>query len=255
MPPSPLSAGEPAEIAFVRELVNTVEWQEDDESWSTASDLAAWMARHGRETAGLGPAELVLARRLREGVRELLLGHAGHEVRSSSVDDLNDALRGVPVVLAFTAAGESELTAAQGHPLTALVAAIDAARRHPAWRRLKACSRDSCRWAYWDASRNGSGRWCSMQGCGNFVKMSRRNGSRAAEPIQVPLAGDAVRPVTLVDVAGRAGVSIKTVSNVVNGAEHVSDRTRERVQCVIDELGYRPNLAARALATGRSSAV
>jgi predicted RNA-binding Zn ribbon-like protein len=245
---------EPAEIAFVRELVNTVEWQEDDESWSTVSDLAAWLAQHGHESTALGPSELVLARRVREGVRELLLGHAGHRTRGTAIDDLNDALRAVPVVMAFTAAGEAELRTAQGHPLASLVAAIGAASGNPAWERLKACSRDSCRWAYWDASRNASGRWCSMQGCGNFVKMSRRNGSRPATPARIPLAGEAARPVTLVDVAGRAGVSIKTVSNVVNGAEHVSPRTRERVQRVIDELDYRPNLAARALATGRASA-
>lgn len=252
MPATPPVTDEPDEIAFVRELVNTVEWQEDDESWTTAAELAVWLVQRGHETSELGSAELVLARRLREGVREILLGHAGHQVRRSSIDDLNDALRAVPVVLAFTNAGFVELKAARAHPLTPLVAALDAASGHPAWGRLKACSRDSCRWAYWDASRNVSGRWCSMEGCGNVVKMSRRNGSRAATP-QIPRAGEAERPVTLVDVAGRAGVSIKTVSNVVNGAEHVSERTRERVQRVIDELDYRPNLAARALATGRTS--
>lgn len=58
--------------------------------------------------------------------------------------------------------------------------------------------------------------------------------------------------VRLQDVATLAGVSMKTVSNVVHDYEHVSDRMRERVQAAIDELGYRPNLTARRLATGRT---
>lgn len=59
--------------------------------------------------------------------------------------------------------------------------------------------------------------------------------------------------VTLQDVAARAGVSMKTVSNVVRGYQHVSPRMRDRVQTVIDELGYRPNRSGRSLATGRSN--
>lgn len=58
--------------------------------------------------------------------------------------------------------------------------------------------------------------------------------------------------VTLKDVAERAGVSMKTVSNVVRGFRHVSPAMRERVQAAIDELGYRPNRIGRNLATGRS---
>lgn len=59
--------------------------------------------------------------------------------------------------------------------------------------------------------------------------------------------------VTLQDVAEHAGVSMKTVSNVVRGYQHVSPGMRERVQAAIDELGYRPNRTGRSLATGRSS--
>jgi DNA-binding LacI/PurR family transcriptional regulator len=51
----------------------------------------------------------------------------------------------------------------------------------------------------------------------------------------------------LKDVAQRAGVSIKTASNVVNEYQHVSVQTRQRVVAAIEELGYRPNLAARYL--------
>lgn len=56
----------------------------------------------------------------------------------------------------------------------------------------------------------------------------------------------------LVDVAERAGVSMRTVSNVVNDFPYISNQTREKVQAAIAELGYRPNLVARNLAKGRT---
>ncbi len=58
-------------------------------------------------------------------------------------------------------------------------------------------------------------------------------------------------PVRLVEVAQHAGVSVKTVSNVVNDHPNVSATMRQRVQASLAELGYRPNLAARQLKHGR----
>jgi len=53
-------------------------------------------------------------------------------------------------------------------------------------------------------------------------------------------------------VAERAGVSVRTVSNVVNGYRHVAPATRAAVQEAIAAVGYRPNLAARQLRRGRT---
>ncbi|MBC7725388.1 MAG: LacI family DNA-binding transcriptional regulator [Burkholderiaceae bacterium] len=61
--------------------------------------------------------------------------------------------------------------------------------------------------------------------------------------------------VRLIDVAELAGVSMKTVSNVVHDYPHVAPALRSRVQSAIDQLGYRPNLTARRLATGRTGMV
>jgi DNA-binding LacI/PurR family transcriptional regulator len=56
----------------------------------------------------------------------------------------------------------------------------------------------------------------------------------------------------MTDVARAAAVSHQTVSRVLNGHPNVRPATRERVLAAIEQLGYRPNLAARALASGRS---
>lgn len=60
---------------------------------------------------------------------------------------------------------------------------------------------------------------------------------------------------TMDDVAARAGVSGTTVSHVLNGTRYVSDATRAKVEAAIAELGYRHNMAARALAAGRSRTI
>jgi LacI family transcriptional regulator len=62
-------------------------------------------------------------------------------------------------------------------------------------------------------------------------------------------------PVTMRDVAHKAGVSIKTVSRVVNEEGEVSEATRQRVLTTIGELGYRPSRVAQALVTQRSYTV
>lgn len=60
---------------------------------------------------------------------------------------------------------------------------------------------------------------------------------------------------TMRDVSRIAGVSIKTVSNVINDHPHVSPGTRERVLRAIEQLDYRPNLSARGLRSGRTGVI
>lgn len=68
-------------------------------------------------------------------------------------------------------------------------------------------------------------------------------------------AREATVAVSLKDVAQAAGVSIKTVSNVVHDYPFVSAGTRARVQQALAELGYRPNLSARGLRSGYSGLI
>lgn len=61
------------------------------------------------------------------------------------------------------------------------------------------------------------------------------------------------RRVTMADVAREAGVSVMTVSRVVNGKDGISAATRQRIQTIIDRLGYRPSEIARGLVTQRTA--
>ncbi len=61
-----------------------------------------------------------------------------------------------------------------------------------------------------------------------------------------------MKPITIKDVAERAGVSPKTVSRVINGEAHVRPEIRESVARVVADMNYRPNAFARGLSSSRS---
>ncbi|MEN2983792.1 MAG: LacI family DNA-binding transcriptional regulator, partial [Dictyoglomaceae bacterium] len=56
-----------------------------------------------------------------------------------------------------------------------------------------------------------------------------------------------IKPPTMKDVAKLAGVSVSTVSHVINKTRHVEEETKKKVLSAIKELGYRPNIVARSL--------
>jgi LacI family transcriptional regulator len=62
-------------------------------------------------------------------------------------------------------------------------------------------------------------------------------------------------PVTLKDIAKRAGVTSATVSMVINNKPNISQATRKKVLSIAKELNYYPNVIARGLATKRSNAI
>lgn len=82
------------------------------------------------------------------------------------------------------------------------------------------------------------------------------NGKTGKSEIAQNLPGSpttaARRRVTLRDVATAAGVSLKTASNVINGTGRMTDATRAKVEAVIEQTGYRVNVAARNLNRGRT---
>ena len=60
---------------------------------------------------------------------------------------------------------------------------------------------------------------------------------------------------TLKQVAEAAGVSMKTVSRVINDSPEVAEATRQRIERVIEEMNYQPNQLARSLASGKTSTI
>ena len=59
--------------------------------------------------------------------------------------------------------------------------------------------------------------------------------------------------VTIYEVAKASGVSLATVSRVINKQENVTEATRKKVEETVARLGYKPSAVAQALATNRST--
>lgn len=175
----------PADVLLIRDFVNSYEPQVDDESLATPAALRDWFGARGLLPARtrLGAAELAAATTVREGLRSMLLGHGGHGVDEGAITAGNRILADLAVRLELGVDGYRMRPAGAGPLDPALVGLLEAIRRAKeagSWARLKVCDRSTCRWAYYDASRNQSRRWCSMAGCGNHIKMKRAYAARVA---------------------------------------------------------------------------
>jgi len=62
-------------------------------------------------------------------------------------------------------------------------------------------------------------------------------------------------PLTLEDIARLSGVSRSTVSRVINHDPNVSETTRQRVQEILDQISFQPNMAAKGLVSGKTNII
>ena len=187
-----VEAATPPAIALLRDFVNTREPQVALESLGSATALRDWLAGRGLlpPAARLAPADLSTALSLREGLREVLIEHAGQSPDAAAVDALNRVLAAYPTRLVFDHDGGYRLVSGDDgsfeQAVGRLADAVRQASEDGTWRRLKVCARDTCRWAFYDASRNQVRRWCSMAGCGNHSKMQRAYAARKTRTRQNP---------------------------------------------------------------------
>ncbi|SDS36686.1 CGNR zinc finger domain-containing protein [Microlunatus soli] len=172
----------PPAAAIVRDFVNSYEPQVDAESFDSPTALRDWFASRGLASASVRFTldDLHAATRLREGVRALLMTHAGCDADTGARDQLDRLLARLPLRVGVDDSGDLAITGSGTGYERAVAGIVEAIFRCQAggdWSRLKACARETCRWAFYDASRNHARRWCSMAGCGNYIKMRRRAGT------------------------------------------------------------------------------
>jgi predicted RNA-binding Zn ribbon-like protein len=186
----------PDDARFVRDFINTVEYQEGFERLQQPSDLDAWIAERGLRDESIASDQTELERVLgiRDGLRAVLSAHAGHTPDADALARLDLALAEAPVRISFRDPERPALTATRQRPVDAalgrVLAAVHSSMVDGTWSRLKVCDRSSCQWAYYDYSRNRSARWCTMAGCGNAVKMQRAYANRKARSSGARTAGN-----------------------------------------------------------------
>lgn len=126
----------------------------DGEALATDEDARAWFAAHGLPADGLRAKD---ARCLRDALRSAFAGG----------DRCADDVAAVPLHAVPSGHG---LELVSESPLGTLVATAVRLSYEGECTRLKICGLDTCRYAFYDESRNRSGRWCSMASCGNVAK-------------------------------------------------------------------------------------
>jgi predicted RNA-binding Zn ribbon-like protein len=166
----------PGELEVVRRFVNTRDIEEGSDELDSPDSLLRWFADMellDEDSAAADEKDLERTLVLREGIRSLLLANDGEEVDSARISELNRAARSVCLTVRFDDDGTATLepeslgvSAALGRILAAVVGAIE----EGSWVRLKVCTNDACQWAFYDHSKNRSGKWCTMEVCGNRMK-------------------------------------------------------------------------------------
>jgi predicted RNA-binding Zn ribbon-like protein len=165
----------PQPLYVVQEFVNSVDLEEGDEQLGSPEALGEWLAEHGLMAPGepVSQADLGRALDVREGLRTLLLANNGLAPDESKVARLDRAASQAGVRVRFRPGEDPELVAdtpGVDGAIARLMAIVAVAVEHGDWARLKACPAENCFWAFYDRSKNRSGRWCKMEVCGNLEK-------------------------------------------------------------------------------------
>ncbi|MEQ4299854.1 ABATE domain-containing protein [Plantactinospora sp. B6F1] len=160
-------------------FINTFDVEDDEDDLTDPAALTAWLRDRNLldGTAQADGADLDRARALREALRDLVAVHNRLPANvDAATDEVNRATARARLAPRIDAAGSSQLVP-QTHGVDAalgkIIAAVHRAINDGTWVRLKACERGHCRWTFYDASRNRSGRWCSMAVCGSREKSQR----------------------------------------------------------------------------------
>ncbi len=177
----------PGGLALIQEFVNTLHLPEGDDDLGEPAAVGQWLSDRGF-AATVDEARRRNLIETREHLRVLLgvnTGQAFPEDVAAKLATLLDAVAIHPVVssegvhLASSAAGVDGF-------LAAVLAALVQATIDGNLRRLKVCRSDSCRWVFYDSSKNGCGTWCSMRVCGSRAKAKayrdRQRSDDGAEP-------------------------------------------------------------------------
>lgn len=169
----PADRAAPGDLDVIRRFCNTRNCESGADRFETIGGLERWLSDEGMATGT--PTESDRARIV--AFREHLRCHARahHEGSSDAelVEDLAAHVAGIELGLTVLGgritASPAPVGVANG-TIGALALAVGEAQRHRRWQRFKACA--GCEWVFYDKSKNGSGRWCSMSACGGRAKVA-----------------------------------------------------------------------------------
>ncbi|TMC09427.1 MAG: hypothetical protein E6J29_13815 [Chloroflexi bacterium] len=153
----------PGRLELVQAFINTADLEENTEELHSVGALADWLDGHGLAVSG-------------KALRALCLLNNGVQPDRQALKALDDVTANLHLHLKARFAIDRPLYLEPDEPgvagaLGLLLTIVFEAMQDGTWSNLKACASEDCRWAFFDHSKNHSGRWCSMAECGNRSKV------------------------------------------------------------------------------------
>ncbi|WP_163870206.1 CGNR zinc finger domain-containing protein [Myxococcus eversor] len=171
------SPGLPTDVVLLLDFVNTLDVEKLVDAVPTSDALATWSRARGLLSPGetFSPEAFKAAIEAREALRAVLLSHTGEPLPPAELRTLDRVAALSPLTLGFSPDSVRLRPAGTGgwKVLGGLFAAIVSTQQDGHWPRLKVCAAGACQEAFFDTSKNRSGRWCSMAVCGNRTKLQR----------------------------------------------------------------------------------
>lgn len=177
----------PGDLALVQRFINTLDIEASTDELSSPEGLSQWLAAHDliAADAHVDTDDLNRVRGLRESLRALLESNHGEAPAQEAIAAFNEHAATLPLHVRANPPGHLSLEPASrglDGALGRLLAIAYTAAVDGSWSRLKVCPSDTCRWAFYDHSKNRSSTWCTMAVCGNRAKVrayqQRRRASR-----------------------------------------------------------------------------
>lgn len=161
-------------LHLLQDFVNTNDVEGDDDGLGSPELLRDWLAERSLLDRSAGVPEPAWRRAIdiREGLRALGRVNNGEPLDAAQLAALNRAAADVPVLVGVDVSDWRLRPAEAGVDgfLGGMLATLARAMADGSWSRVKSCRNDTCRWLFYDHSRNRSGTWCTMAICGSRMK-------------------------------------------------------------------------------------
>lgn len=179
----------PGSLALVQKFINSTEMPDGVDELRTPALATAWIRDVTGTDLTVSARDLNRLIATREGLRDLLEAHTGENVDPAVTVRLEKLLGHAPLRPILSASGATLTVDCQGVDsfLGLISTAMVEATLMGTWDRFKVCRSETCRWAFYDHSKNGRGCWCSMRVCGSRDKArTYRARQRAGVAQQIP---------------------------------------------------------------------
>ena len=164
-------------------FVNTNEPQISQDLLRDPEQTRDWLMAEGFTVGQLNRDDWAATIAFREGVRAAAAANNGYDLDADAVAAMRHAIDRLGFTVRATADASLEVAATTpaGRALAPLAGALMTAQADGSWTRVKACARDTCRWLFYDTTRNRSRTWCTSTTCGSREKAKRAYRRQLAE--------------------------------------------------------------------------